>query len=167
MQFLKIAILAAILSACTSTRFDDGRNESLALKSIRQANTALKKSHINVTSFEGVLLITGQVPSRELIQIATDQVSDLRNVRQVHNELNVAGPTSLISRTNDTWLTTKVKSAMTTSEDTDSGRIKVVTENGVVYLLGRLTRAEADYAVEVARGVVGVQKIVKVFDYIN
>ena len=87
--------------------------------------------------------------------------------RKVHNELAVAGPTSMISRTNDSWLTTKIKSALAAEEDTDATRIKVVTENGVVFLLGLLSRAEADAAVAVTRDIQGVQKIVKLFEYMN
>ncbi len=99
--------------------------------------------------------------------MATAQVEPLRNVRKVHNELTVAGKTTLLSRTNDSWLTTKVKSALSAAESTDATRIKVVTENGVVYLMGLLTRAEADAAVDIARDIQGIQKIVKVFEYIN
>ncbi|MBT5876387.1 MAG: BON domain-containing protein, partial [Candidatus Latescibacteria bacterium] len=75
--------------------------------------------------------------------------------------------TSVISRTNDSWLTTKTKSALSASDKADASRIKVVTENGVVYMMGLLTRAEADAAVEITRQIQGVQKIVKVFEYIN
>jgi osmotically-inducible protein OsmY len=91
----------------------------------------------------------------------------MRNVRKVYNELTLAGKTSLLSRTNDRWLTTKVKSAFSTAELSDATRIKVVTENGVVYLMGLLTRAEADAAANIARKIQGVQKVVKVFEYIN
>jgi osmotically-inducible protein OsmY len=94
-------------------------------------------------------------------------VHDLRGVRKVHNELQISGPTSMVSRSNDAWLVTKIKTAMFVNDETDALRIKVVTENGVVYLLGLLTRDEADKAVEVSRSVYGVQKIVKVFEYIN
>ena len=73
----------------------------------------------------------------------------------------------MISRTNDSWLTTKIKSALAAEEDTDATRIKVVTENGVVFLLGLLSRAEADAAVAVTRDIQGVQKIVKLFEYMN
>ena len=88
-------------------------------------------------------------------------------MRKVHNELTVAGKTSYLSRTNDSWLTTKVKSAMAAAESADSTRIKVVTENGVVYLMGLVTREEADAAADIARHIQGVQKIVKVFEYMN
>lgn len=164
-------ILTLVLSGCAATSFsgafDDSRNESLAKKRIKDAHPALDDANISVNSFDGIVLITGQVPSADLIPIATAQVEPLRNVRKVHNELQVAGETSVLSRTNDSWLTTKVKSALTTNDDTDVNRIKVVTENEVVYLMGRLTRNEADAAVSVTRNVQGVQKIVKVFEYIN
>ena len=105
--------------------------------------------------------------SADLIPVASAQVEPLRNVRRVHNELTVAGETTLLSRTNDGWLTTKVKTALSAGELTDATRIKVVTENAVVYLMGLLTRSEADAAVALAREIKGVQKIVKVFEYIN
>ncbi|MBT4159999.1 MAG: BON domain-containing protein [Gammaproteobacteria bacterium] len=160
-----------LLSACTtnsiSTAFDDSRNESLARKRIEASHPAFQDAHFDVTSFDGIVLITGQVSSADIIPIATSQVKPLRNVRKVHNELTVAGTTSVISRTNDSWLTTKTKSALSASDKADASRIKVVTENGVVYMMGLLTRAEADAAVEITRQIQGVQKIVKVFEYIN
>ena len=159
------------LSSCTTTSvgeaFDDTRNESLAKQRIRESHPGFADAHISVTSFGGIVLLTGQVASADLIPIATSAVEPLRNVRRVHNELQVAGATSFLSKTNDSWLTTKVKSALSTSEDSDANRIKVVTENGVVYMMGLVTRAEADAAVNTTREIQGIQKIVKVFDYIN
>ncbi len=149
------------------TKLDDGRTESLAKKNIKKAHPDLEKAHINVTSFNSVVLLTGQVPNAEAAELAGNVAKDIRNVRQVHNELEIAGPTSMLARTNDGWLGTKIKTQMITSDETDAGRIKVVTENGVVYLMGLLTRSEAEKAVELTRRVFGVQKIVQVFDYIN
>ncbi len=120
-----------------------------------------------MTSFKGIILITGQVPSAEMIPIATTEVESLRNVRKVYNELVMAGSTSMLSRTNDSWLTTKVKSALAAKEETDATRIKIVTENGVVFMMGLLSQEEADAAVKTAREIQGVQKIVKIFEYIN
>ena len=120
-----------------------------------------------MTSFNGIMIITGQVASEELVNAASRAVEGMRNVKQLHNELEVAGPTSLLARTNDNWLTTKIKSSMMISSETDANRIKVVTENGVVYLMGLLTREEAEAAVRLTRKTFGVQKIVKVFEYIN
>ncbi len=168
-----IIVLFTLLSVigCASTtdysRRDDSRNEALATKNIRASHPELRNAHFNVNSFDGHVLITGQVNSAEQASLAGEAVSRMRNVRRVHNELVVAGPTSLLSRTNDSWLTSKVKSQLLTADDLEGGRIKVVTENGVVYLMGKITRQEGDLAVDLTRQVYGIQKIVKVFQYLN
>ncbi len=171
LRFLPILLTLWFTASCTVTSvgeaLDDSRNESLAEKRIRAAHPSLADASISVTSFDGIVLLTGQVASADLIPIATAEVEPLRNVRKVYNEITVAGEPSLLSRTNDSWLTTKVKSALSAAENSDASRIKVVTENGIVYLMGLLTRTEADAAVEVTRSVQGVIKIVKVFEYIN
>jgi|TARA_B110000196_G_scaffold317789_1_gene331676 osmotically-inducible protein OsmY len=168
--------LTVLLTACSTalrhedsdyTKLDDGRNETLALKNIRASHQALDDAHVNVNSFKGYVLISGQVDSPELIALATNAVSKMRNVKRVHNELIVAGPTSQLSRINDSYLSTKVRAMLSASENIQGNRIKVVTENDVVYLMGVITRQEAHLAVEVARQVYGIQKIVKVFDYLN
>jgi len=171
MPFFVLILTLFLTTSCTvnsvGEAFDDSRNESLAKKRIRDANSGLADANINVTSFDGIVLLTGQVSAADLIPMASAQVEPLRNVRKVHNELTVAGKTALLSRTNDSWLTTKVKSALSAAESSDATRIKVVTENGVVYLMGLLTRAEADAAADIARDIPGVEKIVKIFEYIN
>jgi osmotically-inducible protein OsmY len=171
MRFFILTLALFLTTSCTVSSvgeaFDDSRNESLAKKRVRDAHPGLAEANISVTSFYGVLLLTGQVSSVNLIPIASAQVKPMRNVRKVYNELAVAGKTSLLSRTNDRWLTTKVKSAFSAAEFSDATRIKVVTDNGVVYLMGLLTRAEADAAANIARDIQGVQKVVKVFEYIN
>jgi len=149
------------------TVWDDQMIESRGKANIRAADEQLKKAHINITAFNGMVLLTGQVASSELKNTAGNSIADLRKVRTVHNELEVAGPTSMMARTNDSWLTTKVKTALLTSKNTEGRRVKVVTENNIVFLMGLLTRSEADAAVEKTRKVFGVQKIVKVFEYIN
>jgi len=149
------------------SRLDDERNETLALKNIRAAHPDLKDAHINVNSFKGYVLISGQISSEAHIGLATEAVNRMRNVKQVHNELVIAGPTSIISRTNDSFLSTKVRAQLASSTDLQSNRLMVVTENGVVYLMGVVTRQEANLAVEETRQVYGIQKIVKVFDYLN
>jgi len=149
------------------TVWDDQMIESRGKANIRAADPQLKKAHISITAFNGMVLLTGQVASEELKKTAHDAIADLRKVRTVHNELEVAGPTSMMARTNDSWLTTKVKTALLSSSDTEGSRVKVVTENGTVFLMGLITRSEAEAAVEKTRKVFGVQKIVKVFEYIN
>ena len=171
MRILSLIFLLLAISNCAMTSvskaFDDSRNASLAEKFIKASYPGYINTNFEVTSFKGFVLITGQVPSPKMIPLATHEVERLRNVRKVHNELTVAGPTSMISRTNDAWLTTKVKSALVAAEDTDASRIKVVTENGVVFMMGLLTRAEADAAVDITRQIQGVQKVVKLFEYMN
>lgn len=149
------------------TYWDDQTTESRAKKVLREAHPDLKDAHFSVTSFNGVVLLTGQVPSEEAREVATETVDELRHVKTIHNELQVAGPTSMVARSNDAWLSTKVKTALVTDDAIEGSRVKVVTEDGVVYLMGLLTRNEADTVVEKARQVFGVQKIVKAFEYIN
>ena len=154
-------------SRTLGTDWDDQMIESRGKAVIRAAKPELQDAHLGVTSFNGMVLLTGQVPSEETKQAATTAIKDMRKVRTVHNELEVAGPTTMMARTNDAWLTTKVKTVLITNEETDASRVKVVTENGVVYLMGLLSRAESEAAVERTKQVFGVQKIVKIFEYIN
>ena len=147
------------------TQIDDVGIAKRAKQNIKAAHADLDKAHIKVTVFNGVVLLTGQVSSKETKELAAKAARDLRKVKQVHNELEIAGPISFMARTNDSWLSTKVKTSLISDEEVEGGRIKVVTENGVVYLMGLLTRDEA--AVQRAREVFGVQKIVKLFEYIN
>ncbi|MBV1876859.1 MAG: BON domain-containing protein [Pseudomonadales bacterium] len=149
------------------TKIDDQMVESRGLANIKDAQPDMKRAHINLTSYNGIALLTGQVPSQAAFDSATNAISGLRKVRVVHNQLEIAGPISLMARTNDTLLTGKVKTALLANQDVSANRIKVVTENNIVYLMGLLTRTEADTAAECSRGVFGVQKIVKVFEYIN
>jgi len=114
-----------------------------------------------------VVLITGQVASAEIKNQAEQVADSIEQVRRVHNELEIGGPISYIARTNDSWITTKVKSRLLADKHSHANQIKVVTENSVVYLLGTIPRDQAAQAVEVTKTVYGVQKIVKVFEYMD
>ncbi|TQV80200.1 BON domain-containing protein [Exilibacterium tricleocarpae] len=149
------------------TMIDDQRLETIAAVNIKKAHPALNNAHINVTSYNGVLLLTGQVKSAELRTLASETAAKIPKVRQVYNELQVQGKLSILARTNDSWLTTKVKTKLMAHRDISSNRIKVVTENGTVFLMGLLSHAEADRAAEVARTTGGVQKVVKAIEYLN
>lgn len=149
------------------TALDDEIIETKTLVNIRKAAPAFEGANVSVTSFNGIVLLTGQVPTEELRMQAGGVAQKVRGVRRVHNELQVAGVTSGIIRSNDAWLTAKVKTAFVTYKNVDGSRIKVVTENGVVYLMGLVTNGEAQAAVNVARNVSGVQRIVKIFEYIG
>ena len=151
----------------TGSFIDDELIEIKALVNIGKASKELKQSHVSVTSYNGIVLLSGQVPTEQARQQAESTVGQLRKVRKIHNELTVAGPTSTIVRANDSWLTAKVKSKMLADKELQSMRIKVVTENGAVFLMGLVTNAQANRAVDISRNTAGVQKVVKMFEYIN
>ncbi|MCB1663475.1 MAG: BON domain-containing protein [Pseudomonadales bacterium] len=144
---------------------DDQLIETYVSANILKANEDFKDANVSVTSYNGIVLLTGQVQSEQLKQLASQTAKNVRNVRRVHNEISVAGPISIPARTNDSWLKTKIKSRMLADKDTNPLRVKVVVENGVVYLMGMVHKTEADSAVEIAHKTYGVQKIVKVFEY--
>ncbi|WP_250458566.1 BON domain-containing protein [Microbulbifer litoralis] len=149
------------------TYMDDRKIETITTVNINKAHPDLKASNININVFNGVVLLTGQVQDNELRLLAGRTAQQIQNVRQVYNEVQVRGNVSFLASSSDAWLTTKVKSVLLANEEVDSGRIKVITENGVVYLMGLLTRAEAERAAEVTRSIGGVQKVVKAVEYID
>lgn len=149
------------------TMYHDQITEARGMEDLRKAGPELESAHLGITSFDGIVLLTGQVPSEAASKLAKKTIAALPNVKKVHNELEIAGPTSLIARTNDSWLTAKVKTELLASRKVSGNRIKVVTEDGVVYLMGILSHREAEAAIDVARHVYGVRKIVTAFEYID
>jgi osmotically-inducible protein OsmY len=150
------------------SKIDDSLIETKVAVNVAKANPDLDNaSHIVVTSFNGVVLLAGQTPRADLKQLAEQTASQVQKVKKVNNELQVIEPSSLLARSNDAWLTSKIKTEMLTDSAIPGSRIKVVTENGIVYLLGLLTQAEATRATNLVQGVAGVQKIVKLFEYID
>ncbi|MEH6651503.1 MAG: BON domain-containing protein [Motiliproteus sp.] len=154
-------------SRTTGSFIDDEVIEIKALVNIGKASESLEQSHISVTSFNGIVLLTGQVATAQDRALAGQVTNKVRKVRKLHNELTVAGPTSAVIRTNDSWLTTKVKSKMLAERELQSMRIKIVTENGTVYLLGLVTDDQARRAVDITRQTAGIQKVVKMFEYVR
>ncbi|ALM52133.1 BON domain-containing protein [Halomonas huangheensis] len=146
---------------------EDGNIENKAKHNMGRVDARLNDSRINVDSYNGVVLLTGQVPSEELRTSAEDITSQVRNVRRVHNELTISGnlPGSRVMQ--DAWLTTKVNTVLATSNEINSSHIKVVTENATVYLMGMVSHAEGEQAVQIAASAGGMERIVKVFDYID
>jgi len=124
-------------------------------------------SHIVVTSYNGVVLLAGQTPRSDLKSAAEQAARKVQGISKLHNELQVLQPTSLLVRSNDSLLTTKIKAQMVADASVPGTRIKVVTENGIVYLLGLVSRQEASSATNLVQSVGGVQKIVKLFQYTN
>ncbi|HBS80700.1 MAG: phospholipid-binding protein [Pseudomonas sp.] len=147
---------------------DDSLIETKAAVNIAKAHPDLDQaSHIVVASYNGVVLLAGQAPRAELKQLAEQAASSVQRVKRVHNEVQVLKPSSGLARSNDSWLTTKIKAQMLADASVPGSRIKVITENGIVYLLGLVTRQEGNRATSVVQGVSGVQRIVKLFEYID
>ncbi|MBF8721444.1 BON domain-containing protein [Pseudomonas guariconensis] len=150
------------------SKIDDSLIETKVSVNIAKANADLDKgSHIVVSSYNGIVLLAGQTPRADLKSLAEQTASQVQRVKKVHNELQVMQPSSILARNNDAWLTTKIKAQMLGDANVPSTRIKVITENGIVYLLGLVTQQEANAATSVVQGVSGVQKIVKLFEYID
>ena len=124
-------------------------------------------SHIDVTVFNGVVLLTGQTPSTKARDQAGEIAKATKGVFKVYNQVSIQGPTSSLTRTSDSWITTKIRTEMLATKNLKSSSIKVITENGTVYLMGIVTRQQAEYSVDIARKVSGVQKVVKIFEYSN
>ena len=124
-------------------------------------------SHIVVTSYNGVVLLAGQTPRNDLKGMAEQAARRVNNVSKVHNELQVLKPTSLLARSNDSLLTSRIKTQMLADSSVPGSRIKVITENGVVFMLGLVSKAEAAHATNLVQSVSGVQKVVKLFQYTN
>jgi osmotically-inducible protein OsmY len=122
-------------------------------------------THINVTCFNHVVVITGETSSPELRQKIEESAHSVRDITRIYNQVVVTGPSSSLSRTSDSWITAKIKSQMLATKDLQSGTIKVVTESGAVYLMGMVSHEQADTAVDIARQVSGVRKVIKVFQY--
>lgn len=153
-------------SRTTGAYIDDGFIESLVRDEIRDSDDAFDAAHIVVVSYNGVVLLLGQVASPALREKAARVASSLDKVRRVQNELEVGEPTSFLTRSNDAWLTSKVKSKLIADGEIQGKRVKVVTENSTVYLMGLLPREEGNRAAEITRTVYGVKKIVKIFEYL-
>lgn len=127
----------------------------------------LKDSHISATVFNRVVLLTGEAPTPAARQEAENLARTVPNIGKIYNQITIQGPTSSLTRTSDSWITTKIKAQMLTVEDLKSSSIKVVTENGTVFLMGIVTKEQADTSVDIARQVSGVQKVIKIFQYRN
>ena len=140
--------------------------ETKAIININAANDGYEAAHLTVVSYNGFVLLAGQVPSEDLKGLAVKVVRELDDVRRIYNELEVGPETALGTRSNDTWITTQVKSKLLASSDTPGSRVKVVTENSVVYLMGLVSQDEAERIAREAAEVGGATKVVQLFEII-
>ena len=186
-HFLLICLILALLQGCaapllvagaaggatvandkrsTRSMIDDQLIESKTKDKIYAESEVAKKIHVNITSYNGVVLLTGETLSKSLRTRAINIARQINNVRRVHNEIRVADLTSFSSRTNDSWITSKVKTQMFTAKEFNSSQVKVITEAGTVFIMGLVTKEAGDRAAEIARNVSGVKRVVKLFEYL-
>lgn len=182
-KLIGIILLASLISGCVAalvagaglavydrrtivTIEKDARIFHLVHKNI-VTNPQFQGSHIVVSSFNKVVLLAGQTPSASLRVLAEKIAHQVPGVTRVYDEITIGEPSSISQRTQDSWITGHIRSEMLTRKGLESGSIHIVTEDGVVYLMGIVTQEQANIAVDVARQVNRVRKVVKVFQYIR
>ena len=166
--------LAATGIGAAALMVDDRRStgvyvedENIEWKARGRLLDRFKDAHVNVTSFNLAVLLTGEVPTEQMKQEIADVIRAIPSVKSVTNELNIGGNTALTARANDGFITTNVKTRFINNGKFSINHVKVVTEAGTAYLLGIVTRDEGDAATELARTTSGVSRVVKVFEYIE
>ena len=154
-------------STSVGTAIDDIKMDTQIGVNFKKAHPQLDKSHININVANRVVLLTGEVPSTEMKKMAGDVARNFKDVRQVYNELQVRGKTSIVSRTNDSMLTGKIKTKLMFNDKVKASNIEVITEDSVVYLMGTVDRATTDLAGKIASDSSGIRKVVRVFEFID
>jgi len=151
------------------TVIDDQGIEFKAVYRLYRNLEIRNNTHINVTSYNGLLLLTGEAPSEALRSKIINKLSGIQKVRTIHNNITLAAPSSLVSRSSDSLITSKAKIALfniSKMKGFDPTRVKITTENGVVYLLGLLREHESQAVINTIRRIGGVQRVVKLFEII-
>ncbi len=162
------AVVGTMLATDRRTSGAQVEDEGIELRAVNRIRETLgDRVHVNVTSYNRQVLLTGEVPAAADRQQVEQIVLRVENVKTVVNELAVASHSTLSERSSDALVTGKVKTSLVDARDVFASAFKVVTERGVVYLMGRVTAREAARATEIARGVDGVQKVVRVFEIIS
>lgn len=167
-KFILIILTTLLISSCTTfgTIFEDNSIESRVANLLSPIESNNPPSNIGVDSHNLYVLIYGQVPNEQVKSQVSQVITGVPEVRKVFNELRVANPNE-VSGLSDTWISTKVRSSLAAESGLDSKRITVRTENAEVFLMGLVTRAEGDKAALVVRNISGVNKVVKIFEYID
>ncbi len=162
------AAVGAIVATDRRTSGAQLEDEGIELRAAARLRDALgDRAHINVTSYNRQVLLTGEVPTEAAKQQAEQIVTRVENVRTIVNELAVMGNSTLTQRSSDALVTGKVRAALVDDRELYANAFKVVTERGTTYLMGRVTQREADRGTQVARGVGGVQRVVRIFELIT
>jgi osmotically-inducible protein OsmY len=162
------AFMGGVSAADRRTLGSQIEDEGIESKAVKRIEENLgDRVHVNVTSYNRQVLLTGEVPNDQDKQLVEQVVSRVENIRVIVNELAVLGHSTLTQRSSDALVTGRVKSGLIDSKDLTSTAFKVVTERGITYLMGRVTLREADRCTDIARNTSGVQKVVRLFEIIT
>lgn len=143
-------------------------DEGIELRAVSRIRSNVgERVHVNLTSYNRQVLLTGEVPNAQDKQLVEQIVARVENVNSVVNELAIMGNSTLTQRSSDALVTGRVKAMLVDARDLSSNAFKVVTERGTTYLLGRVTQREADRATNIVRGTPGVQKVIRIFEIIS
>lgn len=149
------------------TKIDDNHLETITRVNLMKASPQLEEAHINIDCYNGILLLTGEVPTQELRLLAGNTAAKINTVREVHNELLVRSATEFGERSYDTWLATKINTKLLADTRVQSSRVRIVLEAKNAYLMGLVSRHEADVITHIVSNTSGVVQVVKVFEYID
>ena len=149
-----------------SKQIDDQSIEFVAHNELAKQKALTKNTNLHVVSMNGTVLVVGQAPNDYLRDLAIKTIQEVPDIVTIHNQVRISATTGITTQSNDIWLTSKVKSALLATSDVNAKDIKVVTENSEVFLLGLVTKKEADIVVEITRNINGVSKVIKAFEYI-
>lgn len=149
-----------------SKQIDDQSIEFIAQKELGKQEALTKNTNLHVVSMNGIVLIAGQAPNTYLRDVAIKAIQDVPNIVTIYNQIRISSNTGITTKSTDTWLTSRVKSALLADAGVNAADFKVFTENSEVFLLGLVTEDEANIAVEIARNIDGVSRVFKAFEYI-
>jgi len=162
------AVVGGVMAIDRRTAGTQIEDEGIELRAANRIRDALgDRAHVNVTSYNRQALLTGEVATPQDRQTVEQIVSQVENVRSVVNDLAVMPSSTLSQRSNDTFITGKVRASLVDAKDISANAFKVVTERNIVYLMGRVSQREATRATEIVRGVGGVSKVVRVFEIVS
>jgi osmotically-inducible protein OsmY len=162
------AVMGAVATADRRTLGAQTEDKAITVKAeLKVPKIAGPDAHVNIASFNRKVLLTGEVRDEAAKATVEREVRTIEGVQSVANELEISGPSSYTSRSSDALITTKVKASLVDMKTISAASFKVVTERGIVYMMGRVTEREGQVAADVTRGVSGVQKVVKIFEYMT
>jgi osmotically-inducible protein OsmY len=175
LQGCAVATVVAVTAGATmvadrrsfSKQIDDQSIEFTAHNELAKQKALTKNTNLHVISVNGSVLIIGQAPNTYLRDLAIKSIEDVPDIVVIHNQIRIGSNTAVSTKSNDIWLTSRIKSALLATNAVNAKDIKVVTENSEVFLLGLVTKEEANVVVEIARNINGVSRVYKAFEYIE